>query len=134
MDKTKWVVLRERKFILKISITDRNILKSDFDSLLVAFLNRISYILFSWVISQKLRLKVNFLENAILKKWARLRSVTLNIFVQQVDRKKVFFHHSYIRHYWWFFKKKTKKNQTVRKLFEFYYVTRARISAKQAHM
>ena len=33
----------------------------------------------------------NFTENAILKKWARPRSVTLNIFVQQVDSIKVFF-------------------------------------------
>ena len=47
MDKTKLAVLRERKFVLKISITDRNIFKPDFNSLLVAFLNRISYILFS---------------------------------------------------------------------------------------
>ena len=47
MDETKRARLRKRKFVLKIMITDRKILKLDFNSQLVTFLSHINYILFS---------------------------------------------------------------------------------------
>ena len=109
MNETKRARLMKRKFVLKIMITDRKILKIDFNSQLVTFLSHINYILFSWVVSQKLRFKVNFSENAILKKWARLRRVTLNIFLRQVESKKRLLHLGYIRHYCRFFTNKNKK-------------------------
>ena len=67
MDGTKRARLRKRKFVFKIFLADRKIIKPDFNSQLVTFLSKIIFFLFSLVILQKLRSKVNFLENAILK-------------------------------------------------------------------
>ena len=67
MDGTKRARLREKKFVFKIFLADRKIIKPDFNSQLVTFLSKIIFFLFSLVILQKLRSKVNFLENAILK-------------------------------------------------------------------